>query len=945
MEPTTIAPSLDSMLHHYEDCPEGECPFIAQSSLWGCEASRSDLNLLSELSFPWVEPGTEKSKLKQGPCDASICEVDTIRLDVLPSENSSVSISFKQEDVETNLLETIHVRRQTKWNKVQLNLQPIKPSWFCNYYIQLQKQTGKPKDQQTCVERLMYPSEEEFNYKVNISGAEADYDKGDVFVCEEVYNNVCWKTVDCWKQVEQVESSGEYFEAEAEDSILSLQSSRPSNSLTGIDTYHVSTISLTENPCLDTLMSFIELGIEIENKDIKMLIQPTEHYDNYDLEVIVNHNARVRIKNTYHLSGYPIDRTERNPSELRKCINKLIEAVIALNPPKRPHTLDFLKFIRDMKPYVRQVTDKLETSQDSDENDKLSGTSDISDASLEKCQHPEHVTGYRNKTTNIKYYHACTQTMRYLEKQRTTSVSRDAQTPVFPLLDKTSSTMKTVSTQMEREGYYMDESNDRFICPQTYQKTIPGNEVKRIMVVRIQRTWREYLIAQTDHELRALIQNLQNEEEKKRYLIEQSAMVRQMMAMLSPMYLNRREDFHMLYMFLDNWWQNRKANDDHTTAVCILRQHKRISCDDCTTTQASTLLKTEYDEYLRKLIEIENLASEAKRSSFVDRQDLAELNESAKPLIVPVKQGAPIQILTLDAQRGAHLKDLYEELCRRDQPVSERINFLHNIKQFLLHENKHLDLTEKLLRTITKEIDYLMNFIKPDQIETLRQKTELFFLKYIRFRDINPNMNKILDRKYPPDCGPKLGRCSHCLKVKTNNAFETECFSKRNTICKSCYHIYSIGNKIKDCSQYTHMLKCLRQAEIKYCTCSPVPFLINEATVHYLVYNIWNAMSPISNCTHMDQLWLVRWIVHLDWTPWNNILLTQAEYERHVNIKHVNSFYSSTFIRTVELKNKRARMYFDNLYKLEYAMKSIYWLGRERQEPDQTEVEECTVEN
>lgn len=609
---------------------------------------------------------------------------------------------------------------------------------------------------------------------------------------------------------------------------------------------------------------------------------------------------------------------------------------------------NYQQYIREINPnYLSKADDQYQiislhveilNTEDQNNENKTAHEPD------EACKRDNTVKGYRNTKINLSYYNACTQTVRASDLRKKGLVSRQSQTPAFPLLEKTSDTMKTKATQMEREDHYIDEKNDRILCPAPYQATNPEEDlIREVMATRIQRKLRKYLVKDCEREVKDVMANLKKNEYKLKNMMQEGECLRQMSAMLSPMFLNRRQDFYMLYVFLHNWWQKYKNNDEHKCAVDILKTHQRTSCNDLNKSRASQFLKQEFKELLKNMVNIEKLATEAKKP---DLKEIAELEETAKPLTLNFKTKAPITISTVESQRGTQLKELYETLRRRDLSIEERIDFLLHIDRMLKNHRKELELTDRLLCLIHKEIDYLSHSIAQDKIETLRQRIELHFLKYIRSRDINPNMNKILDRRYPPDCGPNLLQCDHCFKVKHINKFQTESFS--DTVlptCKSCFYLRVIGCKPEDHSKYSSMLQQLREEELKYCTLSPVPFLINESTVHYLVSNVWASQSPISHQTDLIKLKLARWILHLDWTPWNNIVLTEEEYECHVNVKHVYSFYSASFIHKVQRRNLRAKMHFHNLYKLEHYMKSIYWLQDDtitcQQDEDQEAYEKC----
>lgn len=896
MRPLAIANSYDSMQYQQDYAAYQEAEDASSAHSWPSLWSHLDSALLKSYDSNQLKP---ESILKQDVYEPRV-------LYIPPSDVSLEDRGVQMEEIEHTLLETMTEVEQYAWRKVQIRCQH-QTSWYEQFFPDATPPTKH------FIKRLLYPSDEEFNYKLTRI-YEPEPVAEEVLEEESIYSFPSWHP---------------------EDTLTMSSSAGPTEHMTPI----LSTIILDDIQ-VKKLTSLLNMGVDINNTHIEAMLEPVDSSISYDLDAIISYNAMIPIDKLIPSYIYPVDKTGSNPSVVANMVSKYIDLVLSLNPMKhKSESKDLSKLIKEMKPLVLPMSETLKP-QKTVEAVKQTQQDETLRVS-ETCK--TDITGYRNKTNNAIYYNACSQTYRVHDDENRVLVSREAQTPALPLLDSTSATVETKATQMEREDYYIDNKNDRIICPGPYQPHIHGPGLLNILATRIQRAWRQYLIRRTNAELKRLLEELQRNEKKKRYVMQESVSVRQMRAMLSPMFLSKRQDYHMLYLFLENWWRIRKDNADHKKALCILQNIKRTSCNDHNKALASRVLKGEYDELLKYLINIEKVTTQAKGKG--DRRDMAELVETTKPVTITVKnvKSPQVEIETIESRRGAYLKGLYNTLRQRDQCPGERIQFLREIGKFLLDENKELELTERLLGLINKEIDYLKHCVKPEQMESLRQRIELHFLKYIRSKHVNPNMNKIIEKRCPPNQGHNLLRCEHCLKVKSADLFETEGFSDNVLpVCKACHHLYVIANKFEDHSKYTAMLEFLRQEELRYCTLSPVPFLINENTVHYLVFNIWGSQSAISNSSDIIQLRLARWIIHLDWTPWNNIVLTEEEYESHIQVKNVHSIYSPAFIRKVELRNKRARMYFENLYKMEYQMKSMFWLqGDTLQEVDMEELVQC----
>lgn len=50
---------------------------------------------------------------------------------------------------------------------------------------------------------------------------------------------------------------------------------------------------------------------------------------------------------------------------------------------------------------------------------------------------------------------------------------------------------------------------------------------------------------------------------------------------------------------------------------------------------------------------------------------------------------------------------------------------------------------------------------------------------------------------------------------------------------------------------------------------------------------LWGAQSALSGWKDLHDLLLVRWEKHLDWSPWNCILLTKDEAAAHLKLENI----------------------------------------------------------
>lgn len=100
--------------------------------------------------------------------------------------------------------------------------------------------------------------------------------------------------------------------------------------------------------------------------------------------------------------------------------------------------------------------------------------------------------------------------------------------------------------------------------------------------------------------------------------------------------------------------------------------------------------------------------------------------------------------------------------------------------------------------------------------------------------------------------------------------------------------------------------------------------LLQESDVRYLVDTIWNRQSAVSGNKNIEDLVLTRWDPTQELSPWNVILLTNAEATNHdqqVDPRHV---YSTEFIRRVHQRHMVAKQHFSQLPYMAKYMKNNY---------------------
>ena len=76
---------------------------------------------------------------------------------------------------------------------------------------------------------------------------------------------------------------------------------------------------------------------------------------------------------------------------------------------------------------------------------------------------------------------------------------------------------------------------------------------------------------------------------------------------------------------------------------------------------------------------------------------------------------------------------------------------------------------------------------------------------------------------------------------------------------------------------YTVLLDCVRSEERARGSSSAIAFIMQKHDMHHLVNNIWHGHSAVSENRDLFALKMVRYNMKEEWSPWNCILLTDAE--------------------------------------------------------------------
>jgi hypothetical protein len=164
--------------------------------------------------------------------------------------------------------------------------------------------------------------------------------------------------------------------------------------------------------------------------------------------------------------------------------------------------------------------------------------------------------------------------------------------------------------------------------------------------------------------------------------------------------------------------------------------------------------------------------------------------------------------------------------------------------------------------------------------------------------------------------------CRGCTKYLPSTEFYLSTTMKHLGRCKPCTLKENIANQRKDDTSYAGLLKAVRHQEFIRREASGVPEdlhynainLLQEADMRHLVDIIWSHQSCISGARNLEDLVLTRWQPSIEISPWNCILLTKIEAEKHdAQAVDPELLYTDDFVRQVRQKHMAAKRHFSQL--------------------------------
>uniref|UniRef100_A0A672RCX0 IQ motif and ubiquitin domain containing n=1 Tax=Sinocyclocheilus grahami TaxID=75366 RepID=A0A672RCX0_SINGR len=503
--------------------------------------------------------------------------------------------------------------------------------------------------------------------------------------------------------------------------------------------------------------------------------------------------------------------------------------------------------------------------------------------------------GYCHKVTKAEYHHAAVLTMPKKKPDRGVEMfSRDTQT--VELKNQAQQCSKNASTQMTKIGCYVSNMEDKLITPETY--ITAGEYHSKILraVITLQSYVRCWLAkCFTDNLRQAKEQHLAWLENKKRRTKEEKEQ------QIRDEYHRRmnpesKADFDLLYNAMKKW---RIEEVERINVTLSGAERKAALC---------ALLEQE-TQFISS-IERHRMAAGTRNQ---DKAIQAFLNKCAEPKKWRAFDGKVTQMDTQCTIRSKELRDLYSSITQTQFTKDERLDVLLTLKHTVKEHN--CKLTQDIVDLIDREVDLLMRGIKKkSNLEGLRKRIATLFFQYIKTAAFNPQVSKFLRvPRDPADLKKNIYLCRGCNEYQSSTDFAVNTNASAVGLCRRCMDLDNEARRREDFSLYKNILRCLRESEAECGPEAKITYLLQEQDLRYLVDVLWGAQSALSGWKDLHDLLLVRWEKHLDWSPWNCILLMKDEAAAHLKLEDIEKAYDVVVIRNVKQKHALARKYFSQI--------------------------------
>lgn len=346
----------------------------------------------------------------------------------------------------------------------------------------------------------------------------------------------------------------------------------------------------------------------------------------------------------------------------------------------------------------------------------------------------------------------------------------------------------------------------------------------------------------------------------------------------------------------------------------------------------------------------------------INNKQIALLKKSSMPLKwTSSKTGKITEVSTTETIRSKELLNIFESLCTECFMPSERLDILLTAKK--IASNYDCKIAFEIIELINREAEFITRGMPSEQMFGLRQRIKNRFMQFSKLPIVNPGISKHLDVHLCKKENKTLEfntfyYCPSCDKYMKNKAFPLSAKVKTLTPCESCRRQDNRARKRLNLKPYQRMLRSLRRKEVKIIkklisecikttkemelqkleegkepdeetmtifnlseekikTINPYPFLVDKDDIRFIVDEIWEKRSVLSESTEINDLTLVRWKREKLWSPWNTILVTHKEAEAHLELGNLNieETYAESLISIIRQRLIVGRNAFNKLKK------------------------------
>merc|ERR1711953_1661453 len=511
--------------------------------------------------------------------------------------------------------------------------------------------------------------------------------------------------------------------------------------------------------------------------------------------------------------------------------------------------------------------------------------------------------GFKHKVNNIEFHNAEAQTNRKVRVHAAERNSRETQT-TNPR-NKQLNTSQNAATQMTKPGVYVSTRTDRIVIPGKYTlaATIEKRRVQAAII--IQKHYRRYMAQQIVAQLKKDLKRfeewimLQKETKEKEKADRKAENLRRR---LNP---RTEKDFELVWHALEQWREEQIALINETSTTPAEQK------------AALATLQEQVAQLVAAIGRHRTRAAEEQKDQRISKF----LDACAAPRRWKARDGKWVQMVnwtepengkfemdTGYTLRAKELRDLYNTLKMDELNVEERVDALLSLKQ-VAASVPDCKLTKEIIQLCEREAELLLRGINPSLLSGLRARILQLYFQFCREPKFNPEAARHL--KVPQD--PEMLR-DRLIKFNATSSYLSNWplavwpFAAPHDYDTSAAQKGKIGkNKKPEIVSIPKMLRDLRRSEAD----SDVVFILTEKDILFLVQEVWDSRSAISNSD--EDLVLTRWNQSAPWAPWNSFLITSDELDAHKAVSAQGEGYGRFMRQKVHQKHLMARQHFSRI--------------------------------